>query len=156
MEKSVCYQPNRFLYSIFILRQMILLFTGNMLSRGWFFTTPDSIAGMRGSCIIIPCRFTYTASQPADLRVTWYLFQTSGYPPVFDQRQNVISEFNGLTSLTGSVSAGNCSLKIERLEMSHNQDKLYPWADKNPITSYYNPGSTFSDKTTQIIVSGKY
>lgn len=135
---------------------MCFLFTGNMLSRGWFFTTPDSITGMRGSCIIIPCRFTYSISQPADLRVIEYLLQSNGYPPVFDERQNVISKFSGITSLIGSVGERNCSLKIERLEMSHNQDRLYPWVDKNPITSYHTVGHTFYDKTSQLIVLGRY
>uniref|UniRef100_A0A3Q3XE84 Immunoglobulin V-set domain-containing protein n=1 Tax=Mola mola TaxID=94237 RepID=A0A3Q3XE84_MOLML len=94
------------------------------------------ITGMRGSCIIIPCRFSYSRSQPAGLRVIWYLL-TNGYSPVFDESQNVNSKFSGITSLTGSVRKGNCSLKIERLEMSHSQDRLYPWVDNNPITSYY-------------------
>lgn len=135
---------------------MCFLFTGHMLSRGWSFTTPDSITGMRGSCIIIPCRFTYSISQPADLRVIWYLLQSNGYPPVFDERQNVISKFSGITSLIGSVGERNCSLKIERLEMSHNKDRLYPWVDKNPVTSYHTVGHTFYDKTSQLIVLGRY
>lgn len=135
---------------------MCFLFTGNMLSLGWSFTTPDSITGMRGSCIIIPCRFTYSISQPADLRVIWYLLQSNGYPPVFDERQNVISKFSRITSLIGSVGERNCSLKIERLEMSHNQDRLYPWIDKNPITSYHTMGHTFDDKISQLIVLGRY
>lgn len=135
---------------------MCFLFTGNMLSRGWSFTTPDSITGMRGSCIIIPCRFTYSISKPADLRVIWYLLQSNGYPPVFDERQNVISKFSGITSLIGSVGERNCSLKIERLEMSHNKDRLYPWVDKNPVTSYHTVGHTFYDKTSQLIVLGRY
>ncbi|XP_074510099.1 uncharacterized protein LOC141779249 isoform X2 [Sebastes fasciatus] len=124
----------------------------NMLSRGWSFTTPRSITGMKGSCIIIPCTFTYSIAKPADLRVIWYLFQSNGYPPVFDERQNVISKFNGITILIGSVGEGNCSLKIERLEMSHNQDRLFPWVDKNPITSYHSLGHALYDKTSQLIV----
>lgn len=133
---------------------MSFLLTGNMLSRGWSFTTPESITGMRGSCIIIPCRFSYSRSQPAGLRVIWYLL-TNGYSPVFDESQNVNSKFSGITSLTGSVREGNCSLKIERLEMSHSQDRLYPWVDNNPITSYYTVGHTFYDKTSQLIVLGR-
>ncbi|XP_071326759.1 uncharacterized protein [Trachinotus anak] len=125
----------------------------NMVSRGWSFTTPGSITGMRGSCIIIPCRFTYTISQPADLRVIWYLYQSNGYPPVFDQTQSVISKFKGITSLIGSVREGNCSLKIERLDMSHNQDRIYPWIDKNPIASFHTRDHMLYDKTTQLIVS---
>ncbi|XP_068592620.1 uncharacterized protein [Cebidichthys violaceus] len=125
----------------------------NMLSRGWSFTTPSIINGIKGSCIIIPCTFSYSISQPDDLRVIWYLFQSNGYPPVFDERQNIISKFNGITSLIGSVGERNCSLKIESLEMSHNQDRLYPWVDLNPITSYHGVGHTLYDKTSQLIVS---
>ncbi|XP_074539301.1 uncharacterized protein LOC141800585 [Halichoeres trimaculatus] len=134
-------------------RSITLRVKRNMLSRGWSFITPESITGMRGSCIIIPCRFTYRASQPPDLRVIWYLFQSNGYTPVFDQRQNVVSKFRGKTSVVGSVRGGNCSLKIERLEMSHNKDRLYPWIDVNPITSYHTQGFSFFDKTSQIIVT---
>lgn len=134
---------------------MSFLLTGNMLFRGWSFTTPDIITGMRGSCIIIPCRFSYSRPQPAHLRVVWYLFQTSGYSPVFDESQNVNSKFSGITSLTGSVREGNCSLKIERLEMSHSQDRLYPWVDINPITFYHTVEHTFYDKTSQLIVLGR-
>ncbi|KAM8734355.1 uncharacterized protein AB9X84_023185 isoform 4-T4 [Acanthopagrus schlegelii] len=125
----------------------------NMLSRGWSFNSPGSITGMRGSCIIIPCSFTYSTDRPTGLRVIWYLYQSSGYPPVFDASQSAVGEFRGITSLIGSVDGGNCSLKIERLDMSHNKDRLYPWVDKNPITSYHTVGHTFYDKTTQLIVS---
>ncbi|XP_029360628.1 myelin-associated glycoprotein-like isoform X2 [Echeneis naucrates] len=125
----------------------------NMVSRGWSFTSPGSITGMRGSCIIIPCRFTYSTAQPAGLRVIWYLYQSNGYPPVLDQTHSVISKFQGKTSLIGSVKEGNCSLKIEGLQMSHNQDRLYPWIDKNPITSFHTKDGLLYDKTTQLIVS---
>lgn len=111
---------------------------------------------MKGSCIIVPCTFNYTKSQPAGLRVIWYLFQTSGYPPVFDQSQSVISKFNGKTHMIGSVGERNCSLKIDMLDMSHNKDRLYPWVDKNPITSFQSLGANFAEKTSQLIVSGKY
>ncbi|KAK2910388.1 uncharacterized protein [Channa argus] len=127
----------------------------SMLSRGWSFTTPSSITGMRGSCIIIPCSFTYSTSQPADLRIIWYLYRSKEYPAVYDQRQAVITKFDGITSLIGSVGERNCSLKIEKLDMSHNQDRLYPWVDVNPITSYHTLGSQIYEKTTQLIVSDR-
>lgn len=126
-----------------------------MLSLGWSFTTPGSVTGMRGSCVIIPCLFSYTTSYPADLRVAWYSLQDNGYLPVYDERQNVISKFSKITSVIGSVGEGNCSLKIETLQMFHNQERLYPWVDKNPITSYHTVGQRLYDKTTQLIVVGR-
>lgn len=139
-----------------ILNKIFFLLTGNMLSRGWSFTTPSRITGMRGSCVVIPCRFSYATTQPAGLTVIWYLFQDNVYIPVFDTKQSVIGRFRGITSVIGSVTEGNCSLKIERLEMSHNQNRLYPWIDKNPITSYHTQGHSLYDKTSQLIVSGQH
>lgn len=125
-----------------------------MLSLGWSFTTPRSITGMRGSCIIIPCQFTYHTTKPVDLRVKWYSLQGNGYQPVHDETKKAIAEF-GRTTIVGSVMMGNCSLRIDQLKMSHNQQRLYPWVDKNPINSYYNEGQNFNDKATQLIVSGR-
>ncbi|XP_075882200.1 uncharacterized protein LOC142888052 isoform X3 [Nelusetta ayraudi] len=125
----------------------------NMRFLKWSFTTPRSITGMRGSCIIIPCQFTYTVSQPAGLRIKWYSLQGNQNLPVYGETQGVIAKFRRITTVVGSVETQNCSLKIERLEMSHNQERLYPWVDKNPITVYHTEGQNLYDKTTQLIVS---
>ncbi|MED6275512.1 hypothetical protein CHARACLAT_027240, partial [Characodon lateralis] len=125
----------------------------NMLNLDWSFTTPRSVTGLKGSCVIIPCKFTYSKTQPDGLQVIWYLYQSNGHPFVFSQKEtNILSRYHGITSLTGSVTEKNCSLKIDRLEMFHNQDQLYPWVDKNPITSYHSQGYSFLDKSTQILV----
>uniref|UniRef100_A0A096LUY8 Ig-like domain-containing protein n=2 Tax=Poecilia formosa TaxID=48698 RepID=A0A096LUY8_POEFO len=123
----------------------------NMLNLDWSFTTPGSVTGMKGSCVIIPCKFSYSKTQPSGLQVVWYLYQSNGRPDVFNQKQsNILSRYNGITHLSGSVSDSNCSLKIDRLDMSHNEDKLYPWVDINPITSYHSQGHSFLDKSTKI------
>uniref|UniRef100_A0A3Q3EXI1 Ig-like domain-containing protein n=1 Tax=Kryptolebias marmoratus TaxID=37003 RepID=A0A3Q3EXI1_KRYMA len=126
----------------------------NMLSLDWSFSTPESLPGLKGSCIIIPCKFSYSKSKPDGLQVIWYLYQSKGYPSVYNQKEgNIISKFAGITSLIGSVSEGNCSLKIDKLEMSHNKDRLYPWIDKDSITSFHSQGHSFIDKSTQLEVS---
>uniref|UniRef100_A0A669EE39 Uncharacterized LOC102075623 n=1 Tax=Oreochromis niloticus TaxID=8128 RepID=A0A669EE39_ORENI len=125
----------------------------NILNRGWSFNAPSTIIGLKGSCLIIPCKFSYKNSQPNDLQVMWYLYQINGFPAVFNQGGSVISKFDGRTSLIGSVVEQNCSLKIERLEMSHNHDRLYPWIDKNSITSYHTVGHSFYDGSTELSVS---
>ncbi|XP_061572527.1 uncharacterized protein LOC133428310 isoform X2 [Cololabis saira] len=134
-------------------RSITLQVKRNMHTLGWTFSTPRSVTGLTGSCVVIPCKFTYSNSQPGGLQVIWYLYETNGYRAVFNERErNLIGKFNGRTSLIGSVADSNCSLKIERLEKSHNQDRLYPWIDRNPITSYHTHGFSFNDKTTQIFV----
>ncbi|KAM4735172.1 uncharacterized protein FYW61_005721 isoform 2-T2 [Anableps anableps] len=126
----------------------------NMLNLDWSFTTSRSITGMKGSCVIIPCKFSYSKLKPGGLQVMWYLYQSNGRAEVYNHKQtNILSRYNGKTSLTGSVTENNCSLKIDMLEMSHNRDQLYPWIDINPITSYHSQGHSFLDKSTQIMVS---
>lgn len=136
--------------------QLSILFTGSIGSLGWSFVTPNSVTGMRGSCVIIPCRFTYSSSMPADLRVIWYLFDGNQDSPVFDETKHVNSKYRGITRLMGSVEKQNCSLMIDKLDKLHGQDRLYPWIDKNPITSYHAVGHSFYGKTTQIIILGRY
>lgn len=137
-------------------RFVFMCFSGNMLNLDWSFTTPGSVTGMKGSCVIIPCTFSYSNGQPSGLQVVWYLYQSNGRADVFNQKQsNILSRYKGITRLTGSVSDSNCSLKIDRLDTSHNEDKLYPWVDINPITSYHSQGHSFLDRSTKIIVSGK-
>lgn len=132
-----------------------ILIAGNMLSLDWSFTSPRSVTGMRGSCIMIPCQFAYTATKPKDLQVKWYSLQGNGYQPVHDDTKHAGTTFGSITRIVGSVTMGNCSLEIEQLKMSHNQQRLYPWVDKNPINSYHNEGQNLNDKTTQLIVSGR-
>ncbi|XP_043973386.1 myelin-associated glycoprotein isoform X2 [Gambusia affinis] len=135
-------------------KSMTIRVKRNMLNLDWSFTTPGSVTGMKGSCVIIPCKFSYSKAQPGGLQVVWYLYQSNGRADVFNQKQsNILSRYKGITHLTGSVSDSNCSLKIDRLDMSHNEDKLYPWVDINPITSYHSQGHSFLDKSTKIMVS---
>ncbi|XP_023185964.1 myelin-associated glycoprotein-like isoform X1 [Xiphophorus maculatus] len=135
-------------------KSMTIRVKRNMLNLDWSFTTPGSVTGMKGSCVIIPCTFSYSNAKPAGLQVAWYLYQSNGRADVFNQNQsNILSRYKGITRLTGSVSDSNCSLKIDRLDTSHNEDKLYPWVDIKPITSYHSQGHSFLDKSTKIIVS---
>ncbi|XP_072547729.1 uncharacterized protein [Salminus brasiliensis] len=109
----------------------------SMFSRDWTFFMPNTIRGVRGSCVVIPCSFDFKTSQPKNVRVKWYKFSSTQYPLVFDQStSNVIGEFRGKTSLYGT-NEGNCSLKIQPLEKQYNQQRLYPWMDPKPIETYH-------------------
>uniref|UniRef100_A0A3B1KH15 Ig-like domain-containing protein n=1 Tax=Astyanax mexicanus TaxID=7994 RepID=A0A3B1KH15_ASTMX len=109
----------------------------SMFSRDWSFSMPNTIRGVQGSCVVIPCSFSFKNSQPSHVNVKWYKFSASEYPLVYDQSaSNIISEFRGKTSLYGS-NMGNCSLKIQPLDSQHNQQRLYPWMDAQSITSYH-------------------
>ncbi|XP_036453137.1 myelin-associated glycoprotein-like [Colossoma macropomum] len=115
-----------------------MFFKGSMFFRDWTFSMPNAIRGVRGSCVVIPCNFDFKTTPPPNVNVKWYKFSDTQYPLVYDQSaQNVITKFRGKTSLYGSPNEGNCSLKIQPLEMQHNQERLYPWMDPKPIETYH-------------------
>ncbi|XDV31912.1 hypothetical protein PO909_002837 [Leuciscus waleckii] len=112
---------------------------------------PKDIHGLQGSCLVIPCSFSYTSSPPKDpRRVVWYQWASSGYPLVYDQwnTNKVIEKFRGKTDLYVN-SSSDCSLLIKNLEQSHNGEKLYAWIDPETVgwRTY-----KFYDVTSTIVV----
>ncbi|XP_051720085.1 uncharacterized protein LOC127496289 isoform X1 [Ctenopharyngodon idella] len=113
---------------------------------------PKDIHGLQGSCLVIPCSFSYTSNPPkAPRRVVWYQWVSKGYPLVYDpsHASDVIEKFRGKTDLYGN-SAGECSLLIKNLEQSHHGEKLYTRIDpENVGWGTY----TFDDVTSTIHVN---
>ncbi|XP_073780069.1 sialic acid-binding Ig-like lectin 12 isoform X2 [Danio rerio] len=114
-----------------------LLFQGVLLfgALGWEVRMPKEIHGLKGSCMVIPCSFSYTTNPPTKPdKVVWYQWVSSGYPLVCDpsNSNNVIDKFRGRTSLYGG-SSGACSLLIKNLEQSHHGEKIYAWIDPDNI-----------------------
>ncbi len=114
---------------------------------------PKDIHGLKGSCLVIPCSFSYTSNPPKDpSRVVWYQWVSKGYPLVYDPwyPNDVIEKFRGNTYLYGN-SSWDCSLLINNLESSHHGEKLYAWIDPENIgyRTY-----KFYDVTSTILVKG--
>ncbi|RXN37820.1 sialoadhesin-like isoform X2 [Labeo rohita] len=106
------------------------------VALGWKVRMPKDIHGLKGSCLVIPCSFNYTAYPPANpRRVVWYQWVSSGYPLVYDPRSpnDVIKKFRGKTDLYGDPSSRDCSLLIKNLELSHNGEKIYAWIDPENV-----------------------
>nr|XP_021322204.1 sialoadhesin-like [Danio rerio] len=96
---------------------------------------PQDIHGLKGSCLVIPCSFSYKSNPPQNPnRVVWYQWASSGRPLVYDSlhANNVITKFRGKTELYGN-SNSNCSLLIKNLEQSHHNEKLYTRIDPENI-----------------------
>uniref|UniRef100_A0A8C1XAR0 Si:ch73-380l3.3 n=1 Tax=Cyprinus carpio TaxID=7962 RepID=A0A8C1XAR0_CYPCA len=121
---------------------------------GWEVKMPKEIHGLKGSCLVIPCSFSYTSYPPKDpRRVVWYQYVSKGYPLVYDPwyPNNVIEKFKGNTDLYGN-SSWDCSLLIKNLKPSHHGEKLYTWIDpENVGKSTY----AFYDVTSTILVDGE-
>nr|XP_055053804.1 sialoadhesin-like [Misgurnus anguillicaudatus] len=132
-----------------------LLFQGVLLyeTLAWEVRMPSEIHGLNGSCLVIPCSYSYTSNPPTNpRRVVWYQYVLSGYPLVYDplNPDKVIDKFRGKTDIYNTTNSDrNCSLLIKSLNPSHNGEKLYAWIDRENIgTSTYK----FYDVTSTIIV----
>nr|XP_055053174.1 sialoadhesin-like [Misgurnus anguillicaudatus] len=115
-----------------------LLFQAFLLYEtfAWQVRMPKEIHGLRGSCLVIPCSFSYTSYPPTNpRRVVWYQWVSKGYPLVYDPRYpyDVIGKFRGKTDLYGDPSKWSCSLLIKSLDLSHHGEKLYAWIDPENV-----------------------
>ncbi|XP_035289668.1 myelin-associated glycoprotein-like [Anguilla anguilla] len=102
------------------------------VSWAWSVTVPREMEGMVGSCLVIPCRFSYSEYPPNEKgRVVWYQYVDRGYPLACDPKfaNEVIEKFRGKTSLYRSPYKGDCSLKIDPLDWRHQEERVYPWVD---------------------------
>ncbi|XP_065136645.1 sialoadhesin-like [Paramisgurnus dabryanus] len=132
-----------------------LLFQGVLLyeTLAWEVRIPTEIHGLKGSCLVIPCSYSYTSYPPTNpRRVVWYQYVSSGYPIVCDPLNpgDVIDKFRGKTDIYRHTNSDrDCSLLIKSVDPSHNGEKLYAWIDpENVGKSTY----TFYDVTSTIIV----
>nr|XP_055053792.1 sialoadhesin-like [Misgurnus anguillicaudatus] len=129
--------------------------TGVLLfeTLAWEVRMPSEIHGLRGSCLVIPCSYSYTSYPPTNpRRVVWYQYVSSSYPLVYDPwyPDSVIDKFRGKTEIYNPTNSDrDCSLLIKIVDPSHNGEKLYTWIDPENIgKSTYK----FYDVTSTIIV----
>ncbi|RXN21701.1 myelin-associated glyco -like isoform X2 [Labeo rohita] len=135
---------------IYLLLQGVLLYD----TLAWEVRMPKQIHGLQGSCLVIPCSFSYSSYPPNNPnRVVWYHWDSIYYPTVYDKwKPNDVSEkFRGKTELYGNPSRWDCSLLIKNLDLSHQGEKVYAWIDpENVGRSTYR----FFDVTSTILVDG--
>uniref|UniRef100_A0A8C1XD93 Ig-like domain-containing protein n=1 Tax=Cyprinus carpio TaxID=7962 RepID=A0A8C1XD93_CYPCA len=116
---------------VHLLLQGVLLYD----ALGWEVSMPKEIHGLKGSCLVIPCSFSYTLYPPKNpARIVWYQYVSRGYPLVYDpwKPNEVIWKFKGNTDLYRE-SDWDCSLLIKKLEQSHHGEKLYAWIDPENV-----------------------
>ncbi|KAL2084074.1 hypothetical protein ACEWY4_019592 [Coilia grayii] len=119
-----------------LLRLLAICFTAACLwttSRAFHIDMPASVKPVEGSCVLIPCQ------TDSHTRVIWYKYQSRGWPVVYDAQrpEDVLLDFKGRTSMPGSPSEGNCTLRINNIRMS-DDITVFPYI--NPESNkYYNP-----------------
>ncbi|KAK7172108.1 hypothetical protein R3I93_004416 [Phoxinus phoxinus] len=118
---------------------------------GWNNDVPASVVGLSGSCVEIPCTFSYPANGKTYTRFTGIWYTENYESTVFHTDTSKISEaFKGRSSLTGDLHLNTCSLKISSLRDSdtgpfmfrieiENLDKFTYAAKKVSITVKDSP-----------------
>ncbi|KAL6471396.1 hypothetical protein MHYP_G00200460 [Metynnis hypsauchen] len=134
-----------------------MIFHGILFSGTWTWsvTMPGSIKGLYGSCLVIPCSYSYYSYPPRNPnRVVWYQYVSRGYPLVCDDWNpgSVIDKFRGKTNLYRNSNTRDCSLLIEDLDLSHHGEKLYTWIDPENVEyktyAFYDVTSTIHIETS--------
>ncbi|KAM4652237.1 myelin-associated glycoprotein-like [Discoglossus pictus] len=99
------------------------------------FVFQESVQALKGSCVEIPCTFTYPANYE-EIRLIWYSYRINTFPQVFNQKDSsaVLPEYRGRTSLVGNAP-NSCTLRINNVI---NGDWYYPGISTSINSWYYN------------------
>ncbi|KAM9682127.1 sialoadhesin isoform 3-T3 [Dama dama] len=87
----------------------------------WGVSSPDTVQGMKGSCLVIPCTFSFPASVnvPHGITTIWY-YDYSGKRQVVSHSTNpelVQARFQGRAQLVGDPELRVCNLLLKDLQL---------------------------------------
>ncbi|XP_042296601.1 myelin-associated glycoprotein-like [Sceloporus undulatus] len=107
------------------------------VSEAWSSTLPSTIQALRGSCVVIPCSFTYPGSRDSwegKFSVAWYQYRSRGYPEIYNSQspETVLPDYQGRTEVLGDLEMGNCTLSISPVR---NEDSMsyYVWINPDSV-----------------------
>ncbi|XP_004687063.1 PREDICTED: sialoadhesin [Condylura cristata] len=104
-----------------VLLQLLVLAASVPLGlASWGVSSPPTVQGVKGSCLVIPCTFNFPDSMPLHHGITaiWY-FNYPGKREVVshsDDPQLVESRFRGRAQLLGEVERRVCNLLLQDLQ----------------------------------------
>ncbi|KAG8513422.1 LOW QUALITY PROTEIN: Sialoadhesin, partial [Galemys pyrenaicus] len=104
-----------------VLLQLLLLTASVPLGlASWGVSTPPNVQGVKGSCLVIPCVFSFPASVevPGSITTIWY-YDYSGARQVVlhsDNPQLVEPRFRGRAQLLGTPEHKVCNLLLQDLQ----------------------------------------
>ncbi|XP_038850572.1 B-cell receptor CD22-like [Salvelinus namaycush] len=116
-------------------------------TSSWTAEVPNSVSGLQGSCIVIPCSFNYPEPKikPSEFTGIWFkdTYEVIYHP----DSSNAITDYRHRTELVGDLRQKNCSLRIDPLHRSDEGPFTFRIEIKN-----YNKAS-YKDDRVSIAVS---
>nr|XP_028598373.1 myelin-associated glycoprotein-like isoform X1 [Podarcis muralis]XP_028598374.1 myelin-associated glycoprotein-like isoform X1 [Podarcis muralis] len=107
------------------------------VSDAWTSMLPSSIQALKGSCVVIPCSFTFPGSRDSwggKFSVAWYQYRSRGYPEIYNSKSqgSILSEYQGRTEVLGDLEMGNCTLSINPVR-SEDAMSYYVWINPDSV-----------------------
>ncbi|XP_053124461.1 myelin-associated glycoprotein-like [Hemicordylus capensis] len=125
------------LSSKYLLSGFLLALFSSPVAVAWSSTLPNSIQALKGSCVVIPCSFTFPGSRDSwggKFSVAWYQYRTRGYPEIYNSKSpnNVLPDYQGRTEVLGDLEMGNCTLSIRSVRMEDAMS-YYVWINPDSV-----------------------
>ncbi|XP_065276018.1 sialic acid-binding Ig-like lectin 5 [Emys orbicularis] len=108
------------------------------VSGSWTSSLPGTIRALKGSCVVIPCSFTYPGSRESlggPFSVVWYQYRSRGYPEIYNSKgtASVLAEYRARTQLLGDPEMRNCTLSISPVR-SEDAMSYYVWINPDSVS----------------------
>ncbi|XP_043935279.1 myelin-associated glycoprotein-like [Protopterus annectens] len=128
------------LFAGYILLQVLI----QNVTCKWEASMPLTLTGIQGSCVVIPCTFTYPGQQKpsTDITTIWYKDGNE----IYDSRTSYTLEGSKYL-LVGDVGKKNCSFKINSLE-SADKGNYYLRTEIQNLDKY-----TYKETLTAITIT---
>ncbi|MFT7800650.1 sialic acid-binding Ig-like lectin 6 [Arapaima gigas] len=87
----------------------------------WAVEVPEAVDALRGSCLVIPCKFMCPDFWiPSNTTVGLWLELSDASFVYHPNASKVAGKYKGRTQLVGDLKKGNCSLKIRHIQNNDN------------------------------------
>ncbi|KAM9468838.1 B-cell receptor CD22 isoform 1-T1 [Clarias gariepinus] len=87
-------------------------------SESWNAEVPQTVVGLEGSCVVIPCLYRYPGADRKASHITGIWLTNSNDKVFHSDSSKISSAYQQRTSLLGDLSHRNCSLRINPLRHS--------------------------------------
>ncbi|KAE8628651.1 hypothetical protein XENTR_v10000156 [Xenopus tropicalis] len=125
---------------------LLISWNGRGAYSSWDVFVPDSIQGVVGSCLLIPCSFTYPSNvqTPDGIAPIWY--KDRDLKVVYHPTETIEAGFQGRMELLGNPNLNNCTTLLRNLQSSDTGEYFFRfeisnvnrWTGKKAVTVTVN------------------